>query len=86
MKPLVVGSIVLLLVTLGWGDRSWEQVPTPRGELRIVDTDPMNWAWIAWNVFEHLIEFDKDGTLVPRLATTWQWLDDRTLEVTPGRA
>ena len=59
-----------------------EQVPTPRGELRIVDTDPMNWAWIAWNVFEHLIEFDKDGTLVPRLATTWQWLDDRTLEVT----
>src|SRR4029453_6908302 len=83
MKPLVVGSIALLLVTLGWGDRSWgEQVPTPRGELRIVDTDPMNWAWIAWNVFEHLIEFDKDGTLVPRLATTWQWLDDWTLEVT----
>jgi len=83
MKPLVVGSIVLLLVTLEWGDRSWgEQVPTPRGELRIVDTDPMNWAWIAWNVFEHLMEFDKDGTLVPRLATAWQWLDDRTLEVT----
>ena len=30
--------------------------------------------------------FDKDGNLVPRLATGWQWLDDRTLEMTlrPG--
>ena len=34
------------------------------------------------NVFEHLIDLDKDGTLVPRLATGWRWLDDRTLEVT----
>jgi len=30
--------------------------------------------------FEHLIELDKDGNLVPRLATGWRWLDDRTLE------
>ncbi len=29
---------------------------------------------------EHLIEADNTGTLVPRLATGWQWLDDRTLE------
>ena len=42
----------------------------------------MNWAWIAWNVFEHLVEIDKDGKLVPRLATAWQWLDDQTLEMT----
>jgi peptide/nickel transport system substrate-binding protein len=47
-----------------------------------VDKFPGNWAWITFNVFEHLIEVDKDGTLVPRLATRWQWLDDRTLEVT----
>ena len=31
---------------------------------------------------EHLVELDKDGTLVPRLATGWRWLDDRTLEMT----
>jgi peptide/nickel transport system substrate-binding protein len=31
---------------------------------------------------EHLMEIDKDGALVPRLAASWQWLDDRTLEVT----
>jgi peptide/nickel transport system substrate-binding protein len=83
MKQLVVGSIVLLLVTLGWGSRGvGEEVPAPRGELRIVDTDPLNWSWISWNVFDHLVELDKDGKLVPRLATAWQWLDDRTLEMT----
>ena len=83
MKQLLIGSLVLLLVTLGGGDSSvGEPVPAPRGELRVVDTHPYNWAWIALNVFEHLVEFDKDGTLVPRLATHWQWLDNRTLEVT----
>ena len=83
MKKFVVGCIVLVLVTCGWSTRSMgEQVPVPRGELRIVDTDPMNWAWITWNVFEHLVELDKDGQLVPRLATAWRWLDDRTLEMT----
>ena len=48
----------------------------------MVDRDPMNWAWITWNVFEHLVELDKDGQLVPRLATAWRWLDDRSLEMT----
>ncbi len=81
MKTLGVSSLIFLLVTLGWGARSFgEQVPTPRGELRIVDNHHFNWTWIALNVFEHLIEYDKDGTLVPRLATSWQWLDARTLE------
>jgi peptide/nickel transport system substrate-binding protein len=83
MKHLVVGSIVLVCVTLGWGSRSvGEEGPAPRGELRVVDKDPLNYAWIAWHVFDHLIEIDKDGKLVPRLATGWQWLDDRTLEMT----
>jgi ABC-type transport system substrate-binding protein len=83
MQQLIIGSLVLLLTILGWQDRSVaEQVAAPRGELRVVDTHPYNWAWIALNVFEHLVEFNKDGTLVPRLATHWQWLDNRTLEVT----
>jgi peptide/nickel transport system substrate-binding protein len=59
-----------------------QQPPAPRGELRIVDKHPENWAWITYNVMEHLLEHDKDGMLVPRLATDWQWLDDRTLEFT----
>ena len=83
MHTLIVSSLALVLVTLGWGNRSLgEQVPAPHGELRIVDKHPLNWVWITMNVFEHLMEFDKDGTLVPRLATSWQWRDDRTLDVT----
>lgn len=82
MKKLIVGSFVLMLVTLGWSQPGLaEQVPAPQGELRVVDKSPRNWVFIVYNVFEHLMELDKDGTLVPRLATRWRWLDDRILEV-----
>ena len=83
MKTLCVSSMVFLLVTLGWGTMSLgAQVPTPRGELWVVDTHPANWISITFNVFEHLIESDAAGNLVPRLATGWRWIDDRTLEMT----
>jgi ABC-type transport system substrate-binding protein len=83
MHKLFIGSLVLILCLLGQGTSSvGEQPPAPRGELRIVDKSPLNWVWIALNVFEHLVELDKDGKLVPGLATGWRWLDDRTLEVT----
>jgi len=82
MHKLFVGSIVLVLCVLGWGARGvGEQRAAPRGELRVVDRHDSNWATIVLNIFEHLIELDKDGKLVPVLATSWQWLDDRTLEV-----
>ena len=82
MNKLVVGSMVLVFITLGWGDHSvGDQVPAPRGELRVVDPDPGNWAWIAWNVFDHLVELTPDGTLVPGLAVAWHWANDRTLEM-----
>jgi len=83
MQQLIVGSIVFVLVTFGWGERSFgQEVLAPRGELRIVDKNPANWGWLTWNVFEHLMEIDEHGKMVPGLATSWQWLDDRTLEVT----
>jgi peptide/nickel transport system substrate-binding protein len=83
MQKLVVSFFVLLLAALAWEDHSvGEQVPAPQGELRTVDKHPLNWIWIVMNVFEHLFEVDKDGALVPGLATSWRWLDDRTLEFT----
>jgi len=83
MKKLVVGGIVLVLCTLGGRDPGLgEQVPVPQGELRIVDTSRFNFISIVYNVFEHLMEFDEDGQLVPRLATSWRWLDERSFEVT----
>jgi ABC-type transport system substrate-binding protein len=81
MKKFIIGGIVLVLVIFGWGPMSvGEQTPALRGELRVVDKSPLNFIWIALNIFEHLVELDKDGTLVPRLATGWRWPDDRTLE------
>ena len=82
MLKFFAGGILLLSVALGWTDESAAQkLPVPRGEIRVVDKNPVNWVWITLNVFDHLVELDKDGALVPRLATGWQWLDDRTLEV-----
>ena len=82
MRQLVCGSIVLMLVAFGGRAPSWGQEgPMPQGELRIVDKHPWNWVWITQNVFEHLMALDQHGTYVPRLATRWRWLDDRTLEV-----
>src|SRR4029453_18535108 len=83
MRQLACGSIVLVLVAFGGGAHSFgQEVPAPRGELRVVDHNPLNWIFITYNVFEHLMELDKEGTLVPKLTTSWQWLNDRTLEVT----
>jgi ABC-type transport system substrate-binding protein len=83
MHKRVVGIFVLGICVLGWSAGGFAQEHrAPRGELRIVDKNPQNWAFIAWNIFDHLVEIDKDGKLVPRLATSWRWLDDRTLEMT----
>jgi len=83
MQKLLFGSVVVMLCALGWATSGFgQEVLVPRGELWIVDKSPLNWVSISMNVFEHLVEIGKDGKLVPRLATSWRWLDDRTLEVT----
>ena len=41
MRQLVVG-LAIMLVSLGWGRCSFgQEVPSPRGELRIVDKSPV---------------------------------------------
>jgi peptide/nickel transport system substrate-binding protein len=83
MHKLFVGSIILVLCTLGWIASSFgQEVPGPRGELRIVDSSNFNFVTVVFNVFEHLLDIEAGGRLVPRLATGWRWVDDRTLEMT----
>jgi len=83
MQRLVWCSTVTMLIILGWlSPGMGEQVPAPQGELRIVDKSPVNWVSLTFTVFEHLMEADVGGKLVPRLATGWRWLNERTLEVT----
>lgn len=88
MRPPGLSAMALLplVITLSGAPAQAASLPQePRGEIRVVDKSPYNWAWITWNVFEHLVELDTDGTLVPGLATGWQWIDDRTLEVSLRR-
>ena len=57
--------------------------PEPHGEICLVDK--RIWAGggaITPSVVERLVEIDHYGKLVPRLATKWRWLDERTLELT----
>jgi len=51
-----------------------------KDSLVIVDPSPVNWLAITWNTMEELVRIDKDGQLVPGLATSWKWVDDKTLE------
>ena len=82
MRTRLLGAVVLVLSIFAvTGRDSAETVSGPRGELRIVDRGGLTWGFITFNVFEHLVRIDRDGQLVPELATNWQWLDDRTLEV-----
>jgi ABC-type transport system substrate-binding protein len=83
MRTLLIGGIGLILCVLGGSPSGFGgEAHTPRGELRIVDHHRYNFITIVFNVFEHLLELDADGQLVPRLATRWRWLNDRTLEFT----
>jgi hypothetical protein len=62
--------MLLVLCTFAWTlTARAEQMPTPRGELRIVDKRSSNRWSIENHVIESLVELSPDGTLVPRLAT-----------------
>jgi len=62
MHQLLVGSVVLMLCTLGWGTSGvGQEVPAPRGELRIVDSSSFNFVTVVYNVFEHLLDLEEGG-------------------------
>src|SRR4029453_8341633 len=82
MYTLLMASLAGGLMLLGVAPRCSAQMPLPRGELRIAST---NGGSLPLSVVECLVEIDPQGQLVPRLATGWQWLDNRTLVMTLRR-
>lgn len=47
----------------------------------VVDPSPVNWLSVTWNTMEELVRVDNKGNMVPGLAESWKWTDDKTLEV-----
>ena len=79
-RPLLVAVGIVASVWATAASARAEPAAAPRGEVRIVDRGTLTWAFMTYNVFEHLIRIDRDGQLVPELATSWRWLDETTLE------
>jgi ABC-type transport system substrate-binding protein len=54
----------------------------PRGTVRIVDPNPLNWLYITYNTVEEVVRVTKRGTIRPAAMSRYRWRDDRTLEIT----
>jgi len=50
----------------------------PESLLPIAGVTAVDWC-VMRNVLDHLMEFDKDFNIVPRLAEKWRWEDNKTL-------
>ncbi len=85
VAALALAMIALLAVTAGAADRklkdtlrvaTWE-------DLKTMDPQATNFAsnWmVQLNIFDKLVYEDPEGDVYPRLATSWKYLDDLTLE------
>ncbi len=49
--------------------------------MTIVDPSPVNWLSVTWGTMEEVVRVDEDGKIQPALATSWKWIDDKTLEM-----
>lgn len=56
------------------------QNSTSRGQINVVDPSPLNWLYILFNTMEETVRVNRDGRLIPSLASHSYWLDDHTLE------
>lgn len=86
MRRYIVNMLTLVGTILGLAVPSLAQTrPEPRGEVHLVELRRAA-TWVTQkNVYDQLIQVSEDGTLLPRLATSWRWLDDRTLEMSLRR-
>jgi len=54
----------------------------PRGTVRVVDPNPLNWLYITYNTVEEPVRVTRRGKIRPAAMCRYQWRDDRTLELT----
>ena len=82
-RILRIASILLitlcLLVAPAWSD---EEVPKPRGEIRVVESWRPDINVLGHNVLQYLFEYALDrNELIPCLAVSREWIDGTTLEL-----
>jgi len=65
----------LVLPSVPWA----QQKITPRGTLKAVDLWSVQGS-IEMNYSEGLVTLDKDNNIVPALAESWKWINERTIE------
>lgn len=62
-------------------DAAMDVAEDPAGNtITVMDASPLNWLSVTWNTMEELVRVDKDGKTSPTLATSWKWIDPRTVE------
>ena len=78
--PIVILAL-FILTSLGIANAA-EEIPKPRGEIRVVESFRPDINVLGYNVLQNLFEYALDrNEVVPSLAVTRKWLDDTTLEV-----
>ncbi|SDX83153.1 hypothetical protein SAMN05661080_01366 [Modestobacter sp. DSM 44400] len=56
--------------------------PVPRGTLRVVDPNPLNWLYVTYNTVEELVRVTRQGKVRPAAMRAYRWRDGgRTLQV-----
>lgn len=54
---------------------------TRNGMIYVVDPSPLNWLYVLLNTMEEAVRANREGKIVPCLASKWKWLDNQTLEL-----
>ncbi|WP_219415914.1 ABC transporter substrate-binding protein [Pseudonocardia nigra] len=57
----------------------------PRGTVRVVDPNSLNWLYITYNTVEEAVRVTKRGKIRPAAMSRYRWRDPRTLEITLRR-
>ena len=74
VKAIALAAAIVCSPSLAQAD--WDKSNT----VTVVDTSPVNWLSVTWNTMEELVRVDNKGNLVPGLAESWKWVDDKTVE------
>ena len=54
----------------------------PRGTVRVVDPNPLNWLYVTYNTVEEPVRVTRRGKVRPAAMSRYRWRSDKVLEIT----